>query len=72
MELDPIAQPVRMPSPDKDLASPIISEILGASKITIHARSKYIPLGKFAMLAEVNGEEAMEAFWDSTESVSRM
>jgi len=45
---------------------------MGASKIAIHARSKYIPFGKFAVLAEVNGEEAMVAFWDSKESVSRM
>jgi hypothetical protein len=61
-----------MPLPDRYFASPIASEIVGTSKVTIHGRSKYIPLGKFAMLAEVNGEEAMEAFWDSTESVSCM
>jgi len=63
---------VRTPPPDDDLTSYTISEILGASKITIHARSKYIPFAKFAVLAEVNGEEAMEAFWDSNESISRM
>jgi hypothetical protein len=60
-----------MPLPDRYFVSPTTSEIFGASKITVHARSKYIPLGKFTMLAEVNGEEAMEAFWDSNESVSR-
>jgi hypothetical protein len=63
---------VRLPLPDKYFASHTVSEIVGASKITINARSKYIPLGKFALLSEVNGEEAMEAFWDSNESVSRM
>jgi hypothetical protein len=63
---------VRMTIPNENLTSQTISEIVEASRVTIHARSKYIPLGKFAMLAEVNGEEAMEAFWDSNESVSRM
>jgi hypothetical protein len=63
---------VRRSPPDEALTSRTISEIVGASKITIQARSKYIPLGKFAMLAEINGEEAMEAFWDSNESLSRM
>jgi hypothetical protein len=56
----------------KSLISHAISEIVGTSKITIHARSKYLPFGKFGVLAEVNGEEAMDAFWDSNESVSRM
>jgi len=59
-------------SKDKDLASHVTSEISGASKITIHARSKYIPFRKFAVVAEINGEEAMEAFWDSNESISCM
>jgi hypothetical protein len=61
-----------MLSSDEALASQNISEIGGSSKITIHARSKYIPFGKFAVLAEVDSEEAMEAFWDSNESLSRM
>src|SRR5450432_1921116 len=58
--------------PDEDLTSRAISEIVGGSKITIQARPKYLPLGKFALLAELNGEEAMEAFLDSNDSVSRM
>jgi hypothetical protein len=61
-----------MSPPDEALTSRTTSEIVGASKITIQARSKYIPLGKFAMLAEVSGEEAMDAFWDSNVSLSRM
>ena len=61
-----------MSPPDEALTSHIISEIVGTSKIAIHARPKYIPFGNFAMLAEVNGEEAMEAFWGSNESLSRM
>ena len=63
---------MRMTPPDHYFASHTAREIAGTSNITIQARSKYIPLGNFAMLAEVNGEEAMEAFWDSNESVSRM
>jgi hypothetical protein len=61
-----------MSLPHEALTSRTISEILGASKITIQARSKYIPFGKFMVLAEVNGEEAMDAFWDSNVSLSRM
>jgi hypothetical protein len=55
-----------------DLISQIISELADSSEITISARTRRNLFGTFEVLAEVNGGEAMQAFWDSKESISRI
>jgi hypothetical protein len=55
-----------------DLISQITSELFDSSEITISARTRRNLFGTFETLAEVNGGDAMQAFWDSNESVSRM
>jgi hypothetical protein len=56
---------------NQDLISQITSELADSSQIVISARTRRNLLGAFEMLAQVNGVEAMEAFWDSKESASR-
>jgi hypothetical protein len=55
-----------------DLISQVISELADSSKITISARTRRNIFGTLEVLAELNGGEAMQAFWDSKESASRM
>jgi hypothetical protein len=55
-----------------DLILQVISELADSSEITISARTRRNLFGTFEVLAEVNGGDAMQAFWDSNESVSRM
>jgi hypothetical protein len=44
--------------------------MVNGSQVTINARSKFVPFGKFDVLVKVGGEEAMQAFWNSKESLS--
>jgi hypothetical protein len=61
---------VRAPHQNYDIISHAFREILDGSNITIDAKSKFNLFGKYEALAKVSGEEAMEAFWDSRESLS--
>jgi hypothetical protein len=63
---------VRVLYQNQDLISHTSSEIFEGSQITISARSRFIPFGKFEALVKVGGEEAMKAFWDSKKSLSCM
>jgi len=47
------------------------SELVDGTKIAIKARSLFSKFGKYEVLAEVDSDEVMRAFWDSEVSVSR-
>jgi len=47
------------------------SELVDITKIAIKARSQFNKFGKYEVLAELDIDEVMGAFWGSEESVSR-
>jgi len=59
---------------NRDVVSPLThhhSELGDVTKIMIKARSQFNKFGKHDVLAEVDIDEVMRAFWDAEESVSR-